>query len=127
MSQIRLANPTILVNNNAIAIVPNSCTYTEGLGEQKVEPQSAGGNRVETVYSEDISSRMSTFKFEVANTEYHIELLREWKLNRNANAISATGNTFTRTFTNMALTSNYEVSLGADTNITVEFMGDPAV
>ena len=123
----RLANPTVVINNQSVMVVPNSVKFIEGLGEQKVEPQSAGGTSIQAVYAEDVSTRVSSFSFELANTEAHIALCRQWKLNGNNNVILATGDTFTRTFTNMAFTSNYDVPLGADTNISVEFMGNPAV
>lgn len=123
----RVSNPTVLVNNVPIAIIPNSMTFTEGLGEQNVEPQSAGGNQISTVYSEDVSTRLSTVKFSLANTEQNILQAREWKLNGNNNAIVITGTSFTRTFTNMASTSDYEIGLGSDTNIDLEFKGDPGI
>lgn len=127
MAQTRLANPQVLINNNPIAIVANSLTFKEGLGEQNVTIQSAGGNHIETVYSEDVSTRMSMVKFDLASTEQNIELIRNWKLARNENAIVVTGTEFTRTFTNMALITDYEVGLGNDSVISLEFHGDPAV
>lgn len=123
----RISNPSILVNNNPIAIIPNSCTFTEGLGEQNVEPQSAGGNQSVTVYSENVESRLSTIKFEMANTDANIDLIRQWKANFNENVIVINGEAMSRTFTNAALTADYEVALGSDTNIELEWKSDPAV
>lgn len=123
----RLANPSLLINNLPIAILPNTAKYTEGLGEQTVEVQSAGGNSIFAVYAEDVSSRMSTVSFDLANTEFHIELVRQWKSNGNANVVIINGDTLSRTFTSMSLTSDYEVGLGADSNISIEFKGNPAI
>ena len=123
----RLANPQVLVNNNPIAIIPNSLTFMEGLGEQTVEPHSAGGNNVFAVYAEDVSTRIGEVKFELANTEQNIALIRDWKLRGNDNVIIINGEEFSRTFSNSVLSNNYEIGLGADTNISLEFKSDPAV
>lgn len=129
MASRAISTPSVIINNIPIGIVPNSLKYTEGLGEQIMRTQSAGGGSVDVVYSLDAESLMSTVSFELINTNENIDLARLWKTNENNNAISfvdsRTG--FTRNFANMALTSNYEVNLGADTTISVEFKGDRAV
>ena len=57
-----------------------------------------------------------------------IDLVRTWKSNTNANAVTITsGSEFTRTIVRAAVINNYEVALGADTQIEVEIEGDPAV
>jgi len=124
---VRIANPSVVVNNIPIAIVANSCTFTEGLGEQMVEPQSAGGQLTESVYSQDVKSKLSTVKFNLANTDANINLARKWKINANANVIVITGETLSRTFTNASLISDYEVALSSDGAIELEWKSDPAV
>jgi len=58
----------------------------------------------------------------------NIEIVREWKSNRNANGISITDENFSgRTINSASLNNDYDVSLGADTQIDLEFMGDAAV
>lgn len=123
----RIANPSVLVNNMPIAIIPNSFDFTEGLGEQTVEPQSAGGNQTVSVYSEDVKSRLSTVKFALANTDANINMARSWKTNANNNVIIVNGESMSRTFTNASLTADYEVPLGADTNLELEWKSDSAV
>lgn len=123
----RLANPAVLVNNKAILIVPNSFKYTEGFGEQKVEPQSGGGGYIQNVYGKDVSTALSMCSFTVANTEQNIEDAKQWKLNENSNTIIVTCNDFTRTFTFACLINNYEVGMGSDTNIDLEWTCNPAV
>lgn len=124
----RLADATLIINNVAVFVVPNSISFDEGLGEQSVDPQSAGGGVVQGVYSDNVEGKKSSLKFSVFNTPEAIELAKDWKLLQNANAatLSAPGG-FSRAFNNMAVTNNYEVNLGADTNIDIEMMGDPAV
>ena len=126
-SPIALVNPAVNVNNISIAIVPNSFTYTEGKGEQVVRVQSAGGGSVQSVLSQNVETNLSMVKFEMFPTADNIAAILSWKNNGNQNAISATANGFTRSFTNATLTNNYEVALGSDTKIQVEFHTDAAV
>lgn len=129
MASIAIATPSIIVNNLPTYFKPNTLKYTEGLGEQNMRTQSAGGGIVDVIYSDNAESKMSMVSFEIMNTAENIELLRGWKVGLNQNAISIVDNSsgFTRNFANMAVTNNYEVNLGADTSISVEFRGDPAV
>jgi len=122
-----LSNPTIVVNNLATPIVPNSFTFTEGLGEQTIRTQSAGGGSVQTVFSNNVETNKSMVKFSLYNTADNIDLIKLWKQNGDANAISVTGEGLNRSFSGAALISNYEVNLGSDTTIDVEFEGQPAI
>ena len=127
MASIALANPSVIINNLAIAIVPNSVVYTEGFGEQNQRVQSAGGGSVETVFSNNVETNLSKVNFSVYPTESNIEALRSFKAAENANAISIVSGGFSRTVNSAALTNDFEVNLGADTTIDVEFMGTKAV
>lgn len=126
MGQKALVNPTVNVNNQAVFIIPNSCMYTEGKGEQTVSTQVSGSN-VETVLSDNAETKMSKVSFELSNTPANIETARLWKSLENNNGIIIQDDSgFTRTFTNMTLTADYEVNLGTGGNIPIEMMGDPA-
>ena len=128
MGQQALTAPAITINNVTAAIVPNSAVYTEGFGEQTTRTQSAGGGVVETVYSDNVETKMSKLTFSMYPTTDNIELIREWKVNRNANAASITAENFNgRTINSASVNNNYDVALGADTQIDLELMGDPAV
>lgn len=127
MALIRLVNPTLVMNNAAFSIVPNTFVYTEGLGEQDVKTQSAGGGSVETVFSGNIETNMSMVKFSLFATLIGIDLARTWKINQNKNALSSTEGGLVRIFNNIALVNDYEVALGSDTTIDLEFKGDPVV
>lgn len=127
----QLSDAGVSVNNEAVAIVPNSIKYTEGFGEQKVRAASVGGGEVEQVYSHDVESNFSMVSFEIYATVEAIKLARSWKAARNANVVQITGSTpdgsLTRTFTQAGLLGNYDVELGADTTITLEFNSNPAI
>lgn len=128
MAIIALANPTVVINNISVPVVPNSVKYTEGLGEQKVRVQSSGGGAVQAVVSNDVETNLSKFAFSIYPTADNIELVRGWKVNTGSNAITCTADGgFARNFGNATLTSNYDVDLGSDTKIDVEFMSDAAI
>lgn len=128
MTRKKISNPSLVMNNLAIAIVPNSFTYTEGLGEQDVVVQSAGGGSIQTVFSDNVEMRYSDIKFDMQNTQENIDLIRTWKINENTNGLTGTDKDgWSRTFNSVVLTSNYEVTLGSDTVISLEFKSDPAI
>ena len=121
-----LANPTLVINNVAIPVVPNSIKYKPGTGEQTMRAQSAGGGSVQSVYAKNVEGNISSLSFSLMNTPQNIELASNWKSLENANSATLTGDGgFSKAFNNMALTNDYEVNLGADTTIDLEFMGDP--
>ena len=128
---IQVANPTVTVNNNVVAIIPNTCAFTEGKGEQNVRAASGGGGQVEQIYSENIETNFSMVKFELPPTVENIALAREWKSNTNQNLVQvASSNSegrVTRTFTQASFLPDYEVPLGSDTNIAIEFRANPAI
>lgn len=127
----QLANAAVTVNNNVIAIIPNSLGFTEGLGEQVQRAASAGGGSVEQIFSENIETNFSMVKFEIPATIENIELARGWKVNKNQNLVQIAGRTpegtLTRSFSQAALINDYEVLLGSDTNISIEFRANQAV
>lgn len=122
-----IANAAVGVNNTAILIVPNSVVYTEGLGEQNMRAATAGGGSIQVVFSDNAETKFSMVKFKVYNIPDSIALLRSWKTNQDANVVTLTAPGFNRTFLNAAITNDYEVALGADTDIEVEFKSLGAV
>jgi len=122
-----LANPRVLVNNLSVAIVPNSCSYTEGLGEQTVRTASAGGGSVQSVYSNNVETNLSMVKFDMFATAENLETILLWKNNANANVISISGDGLTRSFASAVLTNDYEINLGSDSVVSLEFKTDAAI
>ena len=124
----QISDPSVLVNNNAVFITPNSLAFTEGFGEQEILVQSAGGGVLDQVFADDIESNYGMVKFSVRATVDNIKLARQWKSNKNANAVTVTATTvdgsITRTFTNCAIVNDYEVALQADGVLELEFKGN---
>ena len=127
----QLADALVTVNNVPIAIMPNSLVFTEGLGEQVIRAASAGGGQVEQIYSNNIESNFSMINFAIPATVDNIAAARQWKSNQNQNVVQVQGQTpegtVTRTFTQAAILNDYEVALGSETDIPVEFKANPAV
>lgn len=131
MSEV-LANPSVVVNNEPVAIVPNSVTYTEGKGEQNMRAASTGGGGVEQVFSENVETNFSMVKFTVYNDPESVNLARTWKNNKNRNVVVISGKTsdgskLRRTFNMAAILNDYEVALGSETEVPLEFKSNPAV
>jgi len=126
MSNEAVVNPTIVINNIAISVRPNSVKFTDGKGEQSMRVQSSGGGNTETVLSKNVESNMSKLMFEMINTATNIELARGWKNNGNTNAATLTGEGLSRSFNNMSILNDYEVDLASDGVIAIEMTGDPA-
>ncbi len=132
MGTIALANPSVVINNEPVAIVPNSVKYTEGAGEQIMRAASVGGGSVQQVFSDNIETNFSKFTLSIYPDIQAIEDLRSWKKNANQNVIVLTGKTkdgetLRRTFNQAALLNDYEVNLGSDTTIDIEFSANAAV
>ncbi len=133
MAKVAIAAPTIVINNVAVGIVPNSCKYTRGAGTSSQRTESGGGGSVVLVYSKNVATFISKVNFSMFPTDDNIALIENWKDNDNNNAISITGtvaNTgqpFSKNFSNAAMTTDPDTALGADTVIELEFMGATAV
>ena len=127
----QLANPLVTVNNDPVAVTPNSVMFTEGLGEQTIRAASLGGAQVQPIYSKNIEQNFGSVTFEMPATVSNIARAREWKANDNENVVTVTGSTpegiLSRSFTQAAILNNYEVALGSETNIPIEFKSNQAV
>lgn len=128
---VQVSDPLVAVNNDPVAVVPNSVMFTEGLGEQSIRAASAGGGQTEQIFSNNIESNFSTVKFSMPATIENIAKAREWKSNRNQNVVQITGRTpegrVSRSFTQAAILNDYEVGLGTETNVDMEFKSNPAI
>lgn len=126
MPDISVTNPSVVVNNIAIPVIPNSVMFTDGLGEQKQRPQSAGGGNVDLVYSDNVETHIAKVKFKLINTAANMDAALGWKTNGNANVITITGNGLNRSFAAAALVNDFENNLGVDGEIELEFSTLPA-
>jgi len=123
----KTVDATLIIDNNVIGYVPNTLSYTEGLGEQKLRVQTSGGGSVQQVVSEDATKKQSMVKFHVEVTAGNIELLRAIKANQDGHVITLSTTGFTRTITGAIMVNDYSVKLGVDDTIEVEFVGNAAI
>lgn len=122
----RVGNPLVEINNQAVAIVPNSVKYTEGEGETITETQMVG-NTPELVTSSSGEDKMSSFTIEFKNTEANIKLLRGIKKNPGKNVVAMSEGSFNRTFQQASLVNDYEAELSATGKLTTEWKSLPAI
>lgn len=125
-----LTTPQVIVNNEVLAIVPNSLVYDGGEGEINVRSASGGGQNVESVHSANAEDRIGKVKFDLYLTSDLDSKIALWKDQIGTNSISfgerfANGDTVTRSFDRMSLMNSVERNASADGVVSVEFEGDP--
>jgi hypothetical protein len=127
---IQLSDAAVVVNNEAVAVIPNTVKFTEGFGEQKMRAASIGDGKVEQIFSNDVETSFSKIMFEVPTTVDNISLVRSWKALQNGNVVSIAGTnsegTITRTFQKAAILGDYEVEIGSEASISVEMSSSAA-
>ncbi len=125
-----LSNPVVQVNDQTISIIPNSLSYKRGAGDVNVRAQSAGGDSVEAVITENAETKLGMVKFTLSVTDTNMEYVQTWHDNKfnGGNTIRISSRTISTplSFTNMNITTEPEFSVGADGSVEVEFMGEPA-
>ena len=127
---ITLSVPSVIVNNQTIAIVPNSFTYDGGEGEINVRSSSGGGNNVESVHSVNAENKIGKCNFDVFLTPDVDSLIRTWKNQVGQNVIQfvqrlSGGGSVTRSFSRMSLINQVERAASSDGVVSLEFAGDP--
>jgi len=122
----KIYNPTLIIDNLVVAYVPNSLSFSEGLGEQKLRVQTGGGGTIQNVLADDITKRQAKVKFKIEPTANNLAFVRAIKANLDGHVITLSDTDFTRTITGAILVSDYNIELGADSEVELEFMGNPA-
>ena len=125
----QISDAVVEVNNDAVGIVPNSLSFNEGLGEQRILAVSEGGGQVSQVFSNDLESSFGMVRFSLRTTAPNIARVRQWKAAGNTNVViiagqDAEGNDFIRTFTQAAIINNYDIGVATEGVIDVEFHGN---
>jgi hypothetical protein len=128
---IQLSDAAVIANNEAVAIIPNTLTYTEGLGEDSIRAASSGGGKVEQIWGRNLESAFSSLKFELPTTADNIALVRSWKVNNPSNVFQIAGTTaegdVTRTFTQASVANDPEIGIAGEGVIAVEITSNPAI
>jgi hypothetical protein len=132
MAEIILNDPQVTLNDELLAIVGNSVSYTTGEGERSLKAAGTGGGKGVLTISEDIETKISTAKFSVFSTVGNVDTIDQAikRLNNNVLVIAGTdlfGNSLRKTFTNSVIMNNPEFNLQKDGQIDVEISSDPVV
>ena len=125
----QISDAVVEVNNDQVGIVPNSLSFNEGLGEQRILAVSEGGGQISQVFSNDLETAFGMVRFSLRSTAPNIERVRQWKAAGNTNVViiagqDSEGNDFIRTYTQAAIVSNYEVGIATEGTIDVEFQAN---
>ena len=125
-TNIGFSNPQITINNNPVAIKPNSFKYKAGKGEVKVRATATGGGSSVSIHTVDTATRVSTFEFALAVTDDNRGNASTWKDNIGANTCLASQTGLKPVVgINMSLTNEPDFEASADGWVTVTFQGDP--
>lgn len=127
MATQSLSTPTLEINDQPVAYVPNTIVFKPGLGDRTVKPQCAGGNSIEIVISENAETKASMVKFQLKDTAENIDLSKGWTNNINGNTIRIYQGEASYSFRHMVVTTEPENKTGTDGSIDLEFMGTPSL
>lgn len=124
-----LATPSVIVNNDIVAILPNSLVIKTGKGNKMVRPQSAGGDSVSNVITEDAETKKSMVKFSMYNTKTATDLLADWQSSTDGVSIqvSERKSSYQANFRRMHVIEDPEIALSADGNLEINFEGQPSI
>jgi hypothetical protein len=125
MSNIGFSNPAISINNQAVAIKPNSFKYKVGKTKKVVRSVSTGGGGTTSIHTEDATSAVGEFQFEVAVTDDNRVAVSNWQDNIGANVCTATqAGVIPVVGVNMSETDDPEWNASSDGWVAIKFMGD---
>jgi len=124
----RISVPSIIINNETLAIVPGSLSYKGGALKTSVSALSVGGGKIKAIHALDAEGAVGMVKFKLALTTDVDAKIADWSENTASNAISFVqkidGKNAKRVFTNMSLTEDPERSTGAEGEAEFDFQGD---
>jgi hypothetical protein len=126
MSTKTLSNPTVVVANDTIAIVPNSLSYKTGSGNKSIKTQSSGGDAIDVVLTENAETKKSMVKFKLYNTEKNLQFVKDWS-DSDGQTIEISEGGVSESFSDMAVITEPERSIGADGELELEFEGAPSL
>ena len=124
---IGLSDPSVVINNVAVRIMPNTLVTDDGFGERNVRTQSGGNGDIEHVVTQNAETKFSIFNFSLLTTNENIALVRDWLNRFDQNTCSAIFADNSRTVTGAVIVNKPEIAFGNDTSIAIEFQGAAAV
>lgn len=132
MAEYAIAKPQITVNDDPIAVIPNSVKYSEGEGETTVRTTSGGGSSVVVIISDNAEDKKGMVSFDLANTVTDIDNARIWKQNAGLNTVAISGELqngqqFNRVMNQATIINNPEIELSTEGKLTLTWEGSQMV
>ena len=132
MSRVALSVPEVLVNDEKIAIVPNTFSYDLGENEVNVRAASIGNGGTESVHTVNAESGFSEPMFSMFVTDLTDNLILQWKGKLGDNTIKAVqavpdGSDIIITFPGQSLSNKPTREAQSDGVVALEFKGDPGL
>lgn len=124
-----ISNPTITVDDEVIAIEANTFVFNEGAGTMNGRTQSAGGGAIETVFTEDVTTKRSVIRFGLLATPQNFEKVTRWQersRGRTGLVIRASEGNFTRAWRDARVINDPDRSTGPDGKVEIEWNAAPA-
>jgi hypothetical protein len=121
----QISDPSVVVNDITVNVVPNSVSYKSGKGEKSVKVQSAGNGLVSVVNSTNVETKKGMVKFSVYSTEQAIALKELWQSNGGGNVIEL--GSVNLTMSQGTMVNDPEITLSDDGKVELEFQGAPLV
>ena len=125
INQRSLSVPRVRLNNETLAVVPNTFKFTTGRGEYTHRRGSLGGNGTVAVVSKNAETFKSMASFEIYPTVENVSRIDTAKQNFAENTLIADENGKSYVFTNYTITNDPEINTGNDATISVEGEADP--
>lgn len=122
---LALSNPSVRVNGQTIAIVPNSLVAVPGDGETSVRAASGGGDSISTVTTVNAESKIGKVMFDIYNTADALDNIATWKSQPDANVVQIVDGSLRYNMQSASMTNDPEQNLSADGVTSIEFHGAP--
>ena len=123
-----LSDPLIKWNDQKFYIKGNTTKMTNGGGEGKLTPTSAGGGDIEMVMSEDVTTYKSMVKFDLMATPENIKLVAQMQADRrkgNLSTLEIIGATDSYQFEQCIITKDIDWGLESEGSGSLEVEGAP--
>lgn len=129
-----LSSVTLTFNGDAVPVLPNSVTWTEGQPEKMVRSVVVG-NTVVQEFSKNFEEAFSKLNFAVIPSALRVDQIRAFQNLDNTNVVTVTATevvagaeqSLERTFNNLTIVNQPEINIGADTQVDIECKSDAAV
>ena len=125
-----MSAPSVIIDNEVIAIVPNSFKFNLGLGAKNVRVASSGGDATEIVSTDNVEEKKGKASFSIISDPEKlqdiVQKLKTW--GKGKHVIQGINNFgFEITIAEARLVTSPDIETGADSVIELEWEGKEAI